>query len=155
MAINQGFGKQRKQFGIEVQGLEEVQKNLASLSKEYTRAVASAAVAGAELVRGEAIKSIQSVSAGERVTRYRNKDGKGNGAYEHVASAPNDAPNTDTGRLVSSILVDVKPFGIFVGSTLRYAGHLEFGTSNMEPRPWLNPALESQRRTIERLMIDA
>src|SRR5690554_341120 len=155
MAINQGFKAKRKEFGIEVQGIEEVQKNLASLAEEYGRDVAKAAVAGAELVRGEAIKSIQSVSAGERVTRYRNTDGKGNGAYEHVASAPGDAPNTDTGRLVSSILVDVKPFGIFVGSTLQYAGHLEFGTSSMEPRPWLNPALESQRRAVEQLMIEA
>jgi len=151
MAINQGFKAKRKEFGIEVQGIEEVQKNLASLAEEYGRAVAKAAVAGAELVRGEAIKSIQATSGGEQVTRYR----KGGKPYAHTASAPGDAPNTDTGRLVSSILVDVKPFGIFVGSTLQYAGHLEFGTSIMEPRPWLNPALESQRRAVEQLMIEA
>lgn len=134
-----------------VEGMEELKANMAKLSKEYGAAVAKAAVAGAELVRGEAIKSIQSTSSGQRVTRYR----AGGGQYEHTASAPGDAPNTDTGRLASSVQVDVKPFGIFVGSTLQYAGHLEFGTSSMEPRPWLNPALESQRRNIERLMIDA
>lgn len=134
-----------------VEGMEELQANMDKLSKEYTRAVAQAAVAGAELVRGEAVRSIQNTSTGERVTRSR----AGGGQYDHTASAPGDAPNTDTGRLVSSIQVDVRPFGIFVGSTLQYAGHLEFGTSSMDARPWLNPALEAQRRSVERLMIDA
>src|SRR5690554_7139492 len=118
-----------------VEGMEELQANLAKLSKEYTRAVAKAGVAGAELVRGEAIKSIQSASNGRQVMRSR----EGGGTYTHTVSAPGDAPNTDTGRLVSSIQVDVKPFGIFVGSTLQYAGHLEFRseehTSELQSRP--------------------
>src|SRR5690554_7104986 len=88
MAINQGFKAKRKEFGIEVQGIEEVQKNLASLAEEYGRDVAKAAVAGAELVRGEAIKSIQSVSAGERVTRYRNTDGRSEEHTSELQSRP-------------------------------------------------------------------
>lgn len=134
-----------------VEGMEELQANMASLAKEYGKAVAKAGVAGAELVRGAAIKSIQSTSDGGQVIRSR----PGGGTYTHTVSADGEAPNTDTGRLVSSIQVDVNPLGIFVGSTLQYAGHLEFGTSAMEPRPWLNPALESQRRNIEKLFINA
>lgn len=134
-----------------VEGVEEVNRNLARLRKVYGKAVVEAAVSGAELVRGTAIKSIQSTSGGEVVTRTR----AGGGTYEHTVSKEGDAPNTDTGRLVSSIQVDINPLGIFVGSTLEYAGYLEFGTSAMEPRPWLNPALESNRRNIERLMADA
>lgn len=134
-----------------VEGMEELNRNMAKLSKNYGKAVAEAGVSGAELVRGAAIKSIQNTSDGGQVTRSR----PGGGTYTHTVSAPDQAPNTDTGRLVSSIQVDVNPFGIFVGSTLEYAGYLEFGTSIMEERPWLNPALESQRRNIERLMIDA
>lgn len=134
-----------------VEGVEEVNRNLARLGKEYGEAVVKASMAGAELVRGEAIKSIQSTSGGDVVTRTR----AGGGTYDHTVSEAGDAPNTDTGRLVSSIQVDVNPLGIFVGSSLEYAGYLEFGTSSMEPRPWLNPALESQRRNIEKLVANA
>ena len=134
-----------------VDGLEEVQANMAKLSREYGKAVAEAGVAGAELVRGEAIQSVQRTSNGGQVIRSR----PGGGTYTHTVSADGEAPNTDTGRLVSSIQVDVNPLGIFVGSTLEYAGYLEFGTSAMEPRPWLNPALESQRRNVENLFIQA
>lgn len=130
-----------------VEGMEELQANMDKLSREYGKAVAEAGVAGAELVRGEAIKSIQSTTNGGQVIRSR----PGGGTYTHTVSAEGKAPNTDTGRLVSSIQVDVNPLGIFVGSTLEYAGYLEFGTSSMHERPWLNPALESQRRNVERL----
>lgn len=132
---------------IRVEGAEEVQRNLSVLAERYGKATADAAVAGGQLVRSTAIKSIQSQSSGREVTRYR----LGGGQYEHTASAEGEAPNTDTGRLVSSILVDVAFSGVYVGSTLEYAGHLEFGTVRMAPRPWLNPALEQNRRTIENL----
>lgn len=151
MTINQGFSGQRKKYGIEVQGIEEVNRNLSALAEKYGKAVTDAALAGGQLVRSTAIKSIQGQSSGREVTRSRN----GGGQYSQVASAPGSAPNTDTGRLVSSILVDVQLSDVFVGSTLEYAGHLEFGTVRMDPRPWLNPALEKNRRTIENLFRQA
>lgn len=130
-----------------VEGTEELQANMAKLAEQYGKDIAKAAVAGGELVRGAAIKSIQNTSNGQSVTRYRS----GGGGYQHTASSPGDAPNTDTGRLVGSIQTDVRGDNVYVGSTLRYAGHLEFGTMIMRPRPWLNPALESERRNIEKL----
>ena len=132
---------------VRVEGTAEVQRNLTALAGKYGQAIADAAVAGGQLVRSTAIRSIQSTSDGGEVTRSR----LGGGQYTHTVSAEGDAPNTDTGRLVSSIQVDVRPSGVFVGSTLEYAGHLEFGTTRMAPRPWLNPALEQNRRNIERL----
>jgi len=137
-----------------VEGMEELQANMAKLSREYGKAVAEAGVAGAELVRGEAIKSIQSTSGGRLVTRSR----EGGGTYQHTASRPGDAPNTDSGDLVRRIQVDVSQNAVFVGVTGKvgeYGAFLEFGTSKMEPRPWLNPALESQRRNVEQLFIQA
>ena len=130
-----------------VQGAAEVRKNLEALKHKYGQTTADAAVAGGNLVRSTAIRSIQATSSGHEVTRYRN----GGGAYAHTASAEGSAPNTDTGRLVSSIFVEIKRDEVFVGSTLEYAGHLEFGTKNMGARPWLDPALEQNRRTIENL----
>ena len=132
---------------VRVEGTAEVQRNLTSLSGKYGQAIADAAFAGGQLVRSTAIRLIQSTSDGGQVTRSR----LGGGQYDHTTSAEGEAPNTDTGRLVSSIQVDVTPNEVFVGSTLEYAGFLEFGTTRMAERPWLNPALESNRRNIERL----
>jgi phage gpG-like protein len=72
----------------------------------------------------------------------------------HKASAPGEAPATDTGALASSIArVSGKP-GAAVGTNLEYGKHLEFGTTNIKPRPWLFPALESQRKYFETRMAD-
>lgn len=148
--INKGFESKRKLFGIEIQGVKELEKNLAKMADLYGKAVTQALLVSGEMVRGTAIKSIQQKSNGESVTRYRN----GGGSYQHVTSAPNSAPNTDTGRLVSSVVVEVQD-DVYVGTGLEYAPHLEFGTKNMQPRPFLNPALEQNRRKINKLIANA
>ena len=135
----------------EIKGMDKLEKNFARLSKKYGENVAKATVTGAQLVRTSAVKSIQSVSSGDTVTRYRN----GGGSYSHTASKPGDAPNTDTGALAKSVQVDVRREGVYVGSSLKYAPMLEFGTSSMRERPWLNPALESNRRKIQALIANA
>ena len=71
---------------------------------------------------------------------------KGSGATrkansKHIPSKPGEAPNSDTGRLMD----DYSSFWgegfrtIFVGTAVRYARWLEFGTSKMRPRPHLIP----------------
>ena len=93
-------------------------------------------------VQSEAIRSIQrGPKTGIRYGR-------------HTASAPGEPPATDTGALASSIArVSGKP-GAAVGTALEYGKHLEFGTTDMKPRPWLFPALESQRKFFEKRMAD-
>ena len=135
----------------EISGIDALEKNFARLAKKYGEEVAKATVKGAQLVRSSAIKSIHSVSSGDTVTRYRN-DGE---SYTHTASKPGDAPNTDTGALARSVQVDIRREGVYVGSSLKYAPMLEFGTSSMRERPWLNPALESNRRKIQALIANA
>ena len=131
-----------------VEGVEQVQKNLAKLAKKFSQATVDGAVAGAHLIRTDAIKSIQDQSGGEVVTRTR----AGGGEYEHTTSKEGDAPNTDTGRLVQSVQVDIKPIGIFVGSSLNYAGWLEDGTRKMAARPWLIPAMERNMDAVRKLI---
>lgn len=58
-----------------------------------------------------------------------------------TASLPGDPPRTDTGTLVRSGRVDPKPYGADVVYSADYAVHLEMGTRNMEPRPFLAPAI--------------
>ena len=136
---------------VQVEGIEEVQRNLARLADAYGKAVADALVVSGNEVRNTAIRSIQEKSSGRTVTRSR----AGGSTYEHVAAAAGSAPNTDTGRLVQSVQVDITDDSVFVGSTLEYAPWLEFGTRNMLPRPWLNPALEANRRSIIKRVKDA
>ena len=67
----------------------------------------------------------------------------------HRASAPGEAPATDTGFLMSGIRAQMTDFthGI-ITIAAPYAGWLEFGTRKMEPRPYIRPAVDS---AIERL----
>lgn len=58
-----------------------------------------------------------------------------------TASKPGDPPNSDTGRLINSIKFRKDKNAYLVGTNVRYGSHLEFGTLNMAPRPWLSVAL--------------
>lgn len=138
-------------MSIKIEGEAEFKRNMDRLSRKFGKEIAEAAIKGGEMVRTTAIKSIQSQSPGRVVMR----ETEGGNPVQHIASNPGEPPNTDTGRLASSVQVDVEAKEVFVGSTLHYAGDLEFGTSIMQPRPWLNPALESNRNRVRKLFRDA
>ena len=57
-------------------------------------------------------------------------------------SQPGQPPAVDTGRLRASITHRIEGNVAFVGTTVEYAAYLEYGTSRIEPRPFLHPALE-------------
>jgi HK97 gp10 family phage protein len=136
---------------VTVVGLDKLNATLKALERDTGRNSKSAYVAGGKLVEGEAKRSIQERSPGNTVTRYRS----GGGSYEHQASGPNEAPNTDTGRLVSSINTEITDDGVYVGTSLEYGKYLEFGTKDMEERPWLIPALNKKSDDIIKLQIGA
>jgi HK97 gp10 family phage protein len=138
-------------MSIEIEGLDELLANLETLKTTYSKEIMTAMVKGGNAVRNTAIQSIQSKSSGRTVTRTR----EGGERYTHIAAAAGAPPNTDTGALVRSINVNIQPDAVFVGSSLEYAPWLEFGTARMLPRPWLNPALEENRRRIEKWAQDA
>jgi HK97 gp10 family phage protein len=129
---------------VYVLGVQELLERFQELEKNVKKNKARALHQGAQMVRADAIKSIQTVSHGRTVKRTR-ASGK---TYDHTASKEGDAPNTDTGALVRSIGVEVVADDVYVGSTVKYAPDLEFGTRHTEPRPWLNPALERNKKAI-------
>jgi HK97 gp10 family phage protein len=98
---------------------------------------------GGQLIRGEAIKSIQTGSkSGVMYQMY-------NPRREHRASAPGEAPASDTGNLVSKIIVKQKSKDITnVESNADYSAYLEYGTSKMEARPFMLPAFEKSKKPI-------
>lgn len=75
------------------------------------------------------------------------------GKIKHQASAPGEAPATDTGTLVSSITYKQEtPLTATVSSRLDYAYYLEFGTRSIEPRPSWVPAVEKNTKLFNDLV---
>ena len=73
----------------------------------------------------------------------------------HRASAKGEPPATDTGRLASSITQERTGHAeAEVGSTVKYSKFLEFGTRDMDERPWLRPALKKAGKRFEQRMFD-
>lgn len=63
----------------------------------------------------------------------------------HRASAPGEAPATDTGNLVNSIYTDLQGLTGTVGSRIAYAAYLEYGTRHIARRPAWEPEIEAQK----------
>lgn len=66
------------------------------------------------------------------------------------ASAAGEYPMTDQSTLVQNISKDIATTGFTgrVTSSAKHGPHLEFGTMNMLPRPFMQPSLEQNRRKI-------
>lgn len=100
------------------------------------------------IVEGTAKQSILKGGTGITYQKY-------NPRRQHTASAEGEPPASDTGFLVSSISSSVKRtknsvIGQIIASA-PYAPHLEFGTRDIRPRPFMQPALEKNRPQIKRI----
>ena len=116
-------------------------QNYAKADRQYRQQADNIISRAGLLVMNEAKRSIQLSLGGGRT--YGN----------HTASAAGQPPNTDTGFLVSNIFLDKDNdgMGADVESRADYSVYLEFGTKDMQPRPFMQPALESQRAKIKSL----
>lgn len=134
--------------GVQFAGLNNFTKAIGQFEKAAEESAKKRATLAAFMVQGFAQKSIQRVSVGEQGTRTSR------GFKRSVTvSKPGDAPNTDTGRLVSSIRVKFSKAerAAFVFTKLDYAFWLEFGTSEMMARPFLKPALNAYIKKMNRI----
>lgn len=99
------------------------------------------------LVADTAKRSIQAGGKGIEYQKY-------NPRRTHRASAEGDPPATDTGFLVKNITMEIKTEKNAVIGQIRssapYSKHLEFGTVNIMPRPFMQPALEKNKAKIKR-----
>lgn len=121
----------------------------AAVAAAARRAAGQAIVRGTESVRNEAVRLVMSPPKTGVIYKRR--------GVEHQASAPGEAPANDTGRLVNSIRTDYdlpQLVGRVVAST-EYAAYLEYGTENMEPRPYMRPALANRRAAVVRDVEDS
>ncbi len=140
-------------MSVTVTGQEELRRVMLSLGRDMEKALAQGVFLTAQDIRTHAIKSIQKQNFGTYTTRSR----QGGGTYTHIAAAPGMAPNTDTGKLVNSIAVEMdwKDASAEIGSNLDYSSFLEFGTVEMEPRPWLSPAVDANRGNMQENLVKA
>lgn len=114
-------------------------------------------VAGAMEIRNDIVVGMRNSPEGKayfRGFRYRkNKKGESvRKAVFHRASRPGFPPRPDSGRLINSILMDVRFAEVEVGSTVTnpaYPKWLEHGTDRMAARPWLWPAVTGQMPRIK------
>ena len=123
--------------------------NLMRYDRIARQRVRKAVAAGGQMVRTTAVKSInQQSGGGKRYIKY-------NPNRTHLASAPNTPPNTDTGYLVNNIFLTftADKLSAMVTSRAKYSAALEFGARsiNLEPRPFMVPALEENRNKIQDL----
>lgn len=133
---------------LEIDGMQELRAALRMYGERLEQAVSMAVEATALEVRGDIVKRIQRGPKTGRVYRRGN--------ILHQASAPGQAPATDTGRLASSIVYErLSPMLATVGSNIVYAAMLEFGTRRILPRPAWVPAVEAARPKLQQRVANA
>jgi hypothetical protein len=123
---------------VEIKGLKEVNAALQAYGKGLGNSLAIIVDATALEAVTDVRKAIQGPpKTGREYVRGVNND------KVHRASAPGEAPATDTGALVSSIYNESRgKYSRAIGSRLDYAYYLEFGTFKMAKRPSWIPAVE-------------
>lgn len=119
--------------------------DLSGLETEALPHVHAAVLAGAILIANDAKRAIaRGPKTGKTYLRH---------GVEHQASAPGEAPATDTGALIGSIVADAEIVSAtevvgYVEARSEQAAHLEWGTRHMAARPWLTPAIERNAKRV-------
>lgn len=110
------------------------------ISSDMKKEIAAGLFVGGLKVEENAKLSIMQGSKTGREYRLR--------SVTHIASAPGEAPASNTGRLAASLQTTAKDAGMVVEiaagtGVVDYAVHLEYGTKNMAERPFMRPALKN------------
>ena len=129
------------QLSMEIRGLDEFMRRLASLST-VTRdeTIGTALLAGALVLKGYAKAAIANPPKSGKIYKH--------GKVAHQASAPGEAPATDIGQLYDSFSTKRDGAEARVDVHSEYAEALEFGSSKMAARPYLRPAMDEHKDAI-------
>jgi HK97 gp10 family phage protein len=111
-----------------------LKSNIPAITTAVDQAAARCVFRTANRIRNEAVRLILEGSKSGHTYKRR--------GIEHKASAPDEAPASDLGRLVQSIRVDYTPNSLTarVIAGTKYAKLLELGTQTMRARPFMAPA---------------
>jgi phage gpG-like protein len=132
------------QVKVDLQGMNELLAKLQAVGAASEQVTEETIFDLATETQALAIQGINRGGSGRTYEKY-------NPRRTHTASSPGQYPATDTGRLASSVRVDVQgPMAYVVGTNVAYGPMLEFGTVKMAARPWLFPSFERAKVGIER-----
>lgn len=133
-------------IALKVVNQREFESRLKGQSVNTTTNVIKAINKIANNIRNTAVTSIlQNPRAGGISTRYNPK-------RSIRVSKAGDPPASDTGFLAGQIVlkIDADGLGASVISNANYSEALEFGTLTMPARPFMQPAVEENRRKYEK-----
>lgn len=124
---------------IDTAGFPELQAALREMGDDVRQEVSKIVQATGLALRADIVKRYQRGPATGRIyTR---------GGITRQASAPGEAPMSDTGRLAAGTLYStVSPLSVTVYNSVQYAEWLEFGTRNIAERPAWTPAANQARK---------
>lgn len=128
---------------VEIKGTQLAVKGLNKYKQTMGVQLNQAIAASGFLVQNEARRLVLSPPKTGKVYIRR-------GRIKHRASAPGEAPASDTGTLVRSIITshDTTKFTLIVHAKAKYALWLEEGTRRMKPRPFMSVALKNKKAQI-------
>ncbi len=125
-------------------GVAALKKQIDKLNKSFEENRNLAVQESTLALHKSAIEIVSENANGVQSVRY-------NPRRTVTVSKAGDPPHTDTGRLRQSIKFDYKKGIGRVGSNLKYAAWLEFGTENMSPRPWLSVAISRVSKEVDKI----
>lgn len=127
---------------VNVAGDRELANALRNMGYQLRMDVARDVEATAQQARGEIMRRIM---RGPKTGKVYKR-----GGVTHQASAPGEAPASDTGRLANSVQIKrVSDKRATVGSRLAYALYLEMGTDNIRARPVWRPVARKAADWLE------
>jgi HK97 gp10 family phage protein len=128
-------------ISFSIEGLDKIDQASDRIRRAVDDEVAKGLYAGAQQIATDYRKSV--LAGGKSGRLYRRR------SIVHRASAPGEAPASDTGRLVNAIHVELESgLSAIMRVATKYAELLEFGTSKMAARPAALPAAEKNRAWI-------
>ena len=119
--------------------IERIEEELAYRIVDEARTLIDSSIPSGRLYRRGGFRRGQSRGLNTGVGRRA----RGAGVRIHRASAPGQPPAEDTGKTYRDIKVMRLKSGHYRVRFGGVAGYLEFGTTNMKPRPYIVPAIEA------------
>ena len=119
-------------------------KNLTGISADIRKKMQQVITYGINATRNTAVDNIlRGAKSGETYVKYNQR-------RTHQASASGQFPASDTGFLANNIVTSIQGNGLEgeVISQAEYSQYLEYGTSKMGARPFMQPSLEQNRPKI-------
>ena len=124
--------------------IDRESNNLTGVSADIRKKMQQVIAYGINATRNTAVDNIlRGAKSGETYIKY-------NPRRTHQASASGQFPASDTGFLANNIITNMQGNGLEgeVISQAEYSQYLEYGTSKMGARPFMQPSLEQNRPKI-------